>query len=88
MGYSLDVPPFCPLTDEDTTKLDTFEDGIIDRLFALGAKRSAEEEVNEPAGGGSKKGRAKKADAAREKSPRSRIKKPEEPFVRGTDKER
>ena len=39
----LPVPPFCPLTPEDTRVLESFQDTIIDRLFVLNAERAAEE---------------------------------------------
>jgi len=39
----LAVPPFCPLTPDDTRALDAFQDTIIDRLFVLNAERAAEE---------------------------------------------
>lgn len=39
----IEVPPYCPLTDDDKKRLERFEDTIIDRLFELNAKRAAEE---------------------------------------------
>jgi hypothetical protein len=39
----VEVPPFCPMNDEDKKKLGKFEDEVIDRLFALNAKRAEEE---------------------------------------------
>jgi hypothetical protein len=38
-----EVPPFCPITEYDKNKLEKFEHAVIDRLFALNAKRAAEE---------------------------------------------
>ncbi len=40
---TLEVPPYCPITDDDKAKLAAFEEGVIDRLFALNAKRAEEE---------------------------------------------
>jgi hypothetical protein len=40
----LDVPPYCPLTDADREALKSFTDEIIDRLYALNAERSREEQ--------------------------------------------
>ena len=39
----LQVPPFCPLTDSEKKSLTVFEGAVIDRLFALNAKRAEEE---------------------------------------------
>ncbi len=41
----LAVPPFCPMNDADKKKLEAFEDGVIDRLFVLNAKRAEEEKL-------------------------------------------
>jgi len=68
----VEVPPFCPRSDEDKKKLEAFEDAVIDRLFVLNAKR-AEEEMSKGLGaGGKKKGSAKKAANARDGAKRSR----------------
>jgi hypothetical protein len=37
------VPPYCPLNDADKSKIASFEDEIIDRLYVLNAERAAEE---------------------------------------------
>jgi hypothetical protein len=39
----VDVPPFCPLTEDGRKKLAAFEDALIERLFALNSRRAAEE---------------------------------------------
>jgi hypothetical protein len=52
----LEVPPFCPLTPDDQTALERFNDDVVDRLFVLNAERAAEEERKGVAG---KKGGAK-----------------------------
>jgi hypothetical protein len=49
------VPPFCPMNDEEKKKLEAFEDGVIDRLFALNAKRAKDEERQGLGKGGGKK---------------------------------
>jgi hypothetical protein len=61
-GWSdVEVPPYCPMNDDDRKKLAAFEDVIIDRLFVLNAKRAEEEKLRGlGAGGGKKKGAAKK----------------------------
>jgi len=65
-GHWLDVevPPFCPVTDDDKRKLAAFEDAVIDQLFALNARRAAEEK--RPGVGDARKKRtsSKKAPAA------------------------
>ncbi len=61
---TLEVPPYCPITDDDKAKLAAFEDAVIDRLFALNAKRAEEEKrlgLGAPASK-QKKARAKAAD--------------------------
>ncbi len=50
----VEVPPYCPMNDEDKQKLEAFEDAVIDRLFVLNAKRAEEEKVKGGAGGGKK----------------------------------
>ncbi|MCG8556098.1 MAG: N-6 DNA methylase [Proteobacteria bacterium] len=40
----IEVPPFCPKTDEDRAALQEFEDEVIDRLYVLNAERAREEE--------------------------------------------
>lgn len=80
----VEVPPFCSVSDDDKQKLEEFEDAVIDRLFVLNAKRAEEETIKGlGAGGGKKKGTAKRAApktgsaATGEKKPRGRKKKPE-----------
>ena len=61
-GWSdVEVPPYCPLGDEDTPRLSRFEDEVIDRLFVLNAKRAEEEKLKGLAAGAKQKGKAKKA---------------------------
>lgn len=60
----VEVPPFCPLTDGDKQKLSAFEDAVIDRLFALNARRAAEEKRLGIGDAPKKKTSAKKASAA------------------------
>lgn len=58
-GWSdIDVPPFCPATDDDKKRLEKFENEVVDRLFVLNAKR-AEEEADRASSGG--QGRRKRA---------------------------
>jgi hypothetical protein len=84
----VEVPPFCPITDADKAQLTRFEDAVIDRSFALNAKRAHEEKLKgfSPSAGkaGVKKaGAAKKAasvaepSAPKAKKPRGRKKKVE-----------
>jgi hypothetical protein len=45
-GWSdIPVPPFCIATEADKKALEAFENEVIDRLFALNAKRAEEERV-------------------------------------------
>jgi hypothetical protein len=39
----IEVPPYCPLGDDDKKQLARFEDAVIDRLFVLNAQRAEEE---------------------------------------------
>ncbi len=80
----VEVPPICPMNDDDRNKLEKFEDAVIDCLFALNAKRAEDEKIKGlGADGGKKKGAAKKAmpETASatdgEKRPRGRTKKAE-----------
>src|SRR5262249_20308707 len=41
----VEVPPFCPLTEDDKKKLDAFGDAVIDRLFRLNSRRAEEEKI-------------------------------------------
>lgn len=44
-GWSdLTVPPFCPMSAEDTAAVQRFNDTVIDRLYALNAQRAQEEQ--------------------------------------------
>ncbi|MEI8257327.1 MAG: hypothetical protein WCJ30_16760, partial [Deltaproteobacteria bacterium] len=58
-GWSdIAVPPFCIATEADKKALEAFENEVIDRLFALNAKRAEEEKLRGlggPAGKGSKR---------------------------------
>ena len=45
-GWSdIPVPPYCSVTPADHQTLESFSDEVIDRLFALNAKRAHEESV-------------------------------------------
>lgn len=59
----IEVPPFCPVTDDDKQKLSAFEDAVIDRLFALNGRRAAEEQRLGIGDAPKKKTSAKKAAA-------------------------
>lgn len=62
---AVEVPPFCPLTEADETKLAAFEDVVIDRLFALNAKRASEDRLKGVGTAASKrKAKAPKAASA------------------------
>jgi hypothetical protein len=63
------VPPFCPMNDDEKKRLEAFEDGVIDRLFALNAKRANEERKGVEKGGGKRKA-AKVAPGAGSKNAR------------------
>jgi hypothetical protein len=65
------VPPFCPMNAEDEAALKAFEAAVIDRLFALNAKRAKEEEAlglrgakGKKGGGKDKRGKKKGAEVA------------------------
>jgi hypothetical protein len=55
----VEVPPYCPMRDAETANHQKFEGEVIDRLFALNAKR-AEEERGATSGGTATKKRAPK----------------------------
>jgi len=57
----VEVPPYCPLGDDDKKRLARFEDEVIDRLFVLNAKRAEEEKLHGLAAGPKPKGARKKA---------------------------
>lgn len=91
----VEVPPFCPMSDDDKRKLEKFEDAVIDRLFVLNAKRAEEEKIKGlGANGGKKKAAAKKAapkDASAadgDKKPRGRKKKTEGQLELGGEDEK
>ncbi|MBN8612648.1 MAG: hypothetical protein J0L92_18785 [Deltaproteobacteria bacterium] len=45
-GWSdIPVPPFCLATDADPRAFEAFESEVIDRLFALDAKRAEEKRI-------------------------------------------
>ncbi|MFO0590343.1 MAG: DNA methyltransferase [Polyangiaceae bacterium] len=72
-GWSdIPVPPYCPLTDEDKAALQTFEDEVIDRLFALNAERAAAEKKAAPAKPTSTKRSPAKRAASPQKTTTSR----------------
>jgi hypothetical protein len=50
----VEVPPFCPMTEEDKKELERFDDAVIDRLFVLNAKRAEEEKIKGLGGKGAK----------------------------------
>ena len=44
-GWSdIEVPPYCPMNEEEESALEAFNDEVIDRLYVLNAERAAEEE--------------------------------------------
>jgi hypothetical protein len=63
----LQVPPFCPTTDEERAALAAFSDEVIDRLFVLNAARAKGEARK---GTATKKAGAK--PAAKPKAPRKK----------------
>jgi hypothetical protein len=56
----IDVPPFCPTSDQDREAIQAFEDEVIDRLYVLNAERAREEQR---LGLGGKRARAIAEDA-------------------------
>jgi hypothetical protein len=62
----LQVPPFCPTTDEERAALAAFSDEVIDRLFVLNAARAADEARK---GTATKKAAAKPAAKRNEPKP-------------------
>jgi hypothetical protein len=85
----VEVPPFCPMSDDDKKKLEKFEDAVIDRLFVLNAKRAEEEKIKGLGAGGKKKESPKKATTAKDgaKKPRAQKKKVDEQLIFGTDED-
>jgi predicted ATP-binding protein involved in virulence len=93
----IDVPPYCPITDEDKRKLERFEDEVIDRLFVLNAQRAEEEKLRglapatakqRSAGKGKRGGR--KTDASPEQAElplaaKSQLPPPPEPVLPASD---
>ena len=57
----IDVPPYCPLSDDDKKQLARFEGEVIDRLFLLNAARAEEEKRAGLAAGAKQKGAGKGA---------------------------
>lgn len=57
----IEVPPYCPLGDDDKKQLARFEDAVIDRLFVLNAQRAEEEKRAGLAAGAKQKGAGKTA---------------------------
>jgi len=58
----VEVPAYCPLSDEDRAAVSAFEDEVIDRLYLLNAKRATEEKrvgITEKKGGAAKGGQSK-----------------------------
>ncbi len=73
----VDVPPFCPLSDDDRARLQTFEDEVIDRLYVLNAERAREEK---------RLGLGKKAKGAKKaRSSRSQTTHPNQDSLFGSD---
>lgn len=56
-------PPYCPGSPAEEAELKRFQEGVIDRLYALNAERAAAEGVAGGKVGGKKKGRRKAAEA-------------------------
>jgi hypothetical protein len=76
----VEVPPFCPLNDDDKKKLERFDNAVVDRLFVLNAKRAEEEELLGLGAAKPKKGAAKaksKPASNSDQKPRARKKKHE-----------
>jgi hypothetical protein len=43
-GWSdVEIPPFCPMNEEDEAGLEAFTDEVVDRLYLLNSERAAEE---------------------------------------------
>ncbi len=59
----VEVPPFCPTNADDKKKLEKFDDAVIDRLFALNAKRAQEEKIRGLDAKGATKPRGRKNNA-------------------------
>lgn len=72
----VEVPPFCPATDDDKQKLAAFEDAVIDRLFALNARRAAEEKRLGLGDAPKKKASSKKVSARSSAKPEGAASKP------------
>lgn len=69
------VPPYTkPMTDAEWKARDTFEDEVIDRLFALNAQRAAEEKALGAASASTTKAQSAKGKSA--KAPRSKKRAP------------
>jgi hypothetical protein len=66
-GWSdITVPPYgTPVTDDEKKAVERFEDEVIDRLFALNAKRAEEERLGGAVVGAKQKGKAKGSPKAK-----------------------
>jgi len=61
-GWSdIEVPPYCPLNEEEEAAVEAFSDEIIDRLYLLNAERAAEEEGQGKYGRATKKSTSKQS---------------------------
>ncbi len=80
----IDVPPYCPLGDDDKKQLARFEDEVIDRLFVLNAARAEEEKRAGLAAGAKQKGAGK---AVAKKAPKKSGKADEQLGLLGKDEE-
>ncbi|MEP7125838.1 MAG: type IIL restriction-modification enzyme MmeI, partial [Byssovorax sp.] len=80
----IEVPPYCPLGDDDKKQLARFDDEVIDRLFVLNAQRAEEEKRKGLAAGAKQKGAGK---AAAKKGPKKSGKADEQLGLLGKDDE-
>jgi hypothetical protein len=62
----IDVPPFCPMNEAENKQLEKFENEVIDRLFALNAKRAEEEQLRGLGAAGKKAAKKPTATSAKE----------------------
>lgn len=65
------VPAYCPRTDADHEALKTFENTVIDRLFALNERRAAEEQAASPTTNGKKTSKKTVTKRAKKSAPTS-----------------
>jgi hypothetical protein len=61
----IEIPPFCPINDDESASLAAFKEAVIDRLFVLNAKRADEEQRTEP-GAAHRRGHAPGTSASEE----------------------